>query len=46
MATVDRSIFRKRAVEKYMQRQEMHVVLRLVSPRMFLFLWLLLLCKT
>jgi hypothetical protein len=43
MATVDRSIFRKRAVEKYMQRQEVHNVLRLVSPRMFLFLWLLLL---
>lgn len=43
MATVDRSIFRKRAVEKYMQRQEMHVVLRLVSPRMFVFMWMLLL---
>jgi hypothetical protein len=43
MATVDRSIFRKRAVEKYMQRQEMHTILRLVSPRMFVFLWLMLL---
>ncbi|MBV9390769.1 MAG: hypothetical protein JO011_13600 [Ktedonobacteraceae bacterium] len=43
MATVDRSIFRKRAIEKYMQRQEMHVVLRLVSPRMFVCLWALLL---
>jgi hypothetical protein len=43
MATVDRSIFRKRAVEKYMQRQEMHSILRLVSPRMFVFLWLMLL---
>ena len=43
MATVDRSIFRKRALDKYMQRQELHVILRLVSPRMFLFLWALLL---
>jgi hypothetical protein len=43
MATVDRSIFRKRALDKYMQRQEAHVVLRLVSPRMFVFLWALLL---
>ena len=43
MATVDRSIFRERAVEKYMQRKEKNVVLRLVSPRMFVFLWLLLL---
>ncbi|HEY5002286.1 MAG TPA: hypothetical protein VII61_03995 [Ktedonobacteraceae bacterium] len=43
MATVDRSIFRKRALDKYMQRKELHVILRLVSPRMFLFLWVLLL---
>ena len=39
----DRSIFRQRAIDNYMQRQEEHVVLRLVSPRMFLSLWLLLL---
>ena len=43
MASVDRSIFRKRALDKYMQRQELHVILRLVSPRMFVFLWALLL---
>ncbi len=43
MAALDRSIFRKRAIEKYMQRREMHVILRLVSPRMFVFLWMLLL---
>lgn len=43
MATVDRSIFRKRALDKYMQKQELHVILRLVSPRMFMFLWVLLL---
>ncbi len=43
MATVDHSIFRKRAVEKYMQRRELNVILRLVSPRMFVFLWALLL---
>lgn len=43
MATTDRSIFRQRAIDKYMQRQEGHVVLRLVSPRVFLSLWLLLL---
>jgi hypothetical protein len=43
MATVDRSIFRKRALDKYMQRQEQNVVLQLVSPRMFVFLWALLL---
>ncbi len=43
MADVDRSIFRQRALEKYMQRREMHVILRLVSPRMFGFLWILVL---
>lgn len=44
MASVDRSsIFRQRALDKYMQRQELHVILRLVSPRMFKFLWILLL---
>lgn len=42
MATPDQSIFRQRAIDTYMQRQERHVVLRLVSPRMFLSLWLLL----
>lgn len=43
MATPDRSIFRQRALDHYMQRQDGHVVLRLVSPHMFLSLWLLLL---
>lgn len=43
MATADRSLFRQRAIDKYMQRQERHVVLRLASPRVFLSLWLLLL---
>lgn len=43
MATPDRSIFRQRAIDNYMQKQESHVVLRLVSPRVFLSLWLLLL---
>ncbi|HEX7737413.1 MAG TPA: hypothetical protein VF458_21375 [Ktedonobacteraceae bacterium] len=43
MATLDRSIFRQRALDRYMLRQEGHVVLRLVSPRVFLSLWLLLL---
>ena len=42
MGTADRSIFRQRAVDRYMQRRELHVILRLVSPRMFLFLWTLL----
>src|SRR5579875_2977943 len=43
MTSLDRSIFRERALEKYMRRQELHVILRLVSPPMFLFLWTLLL---
>lgn len=43
LATLERSIFRQRALDKYMRRQEGHVVLRLVSPRVFLLLWLLLL---
>jgi hypothetical protein len=43
VATPDRSIFRTRAIDRYMQRQEGHVVLRLVSPRMFFSLWILLL---
>jgi hypothetical protein len=42
MGTLDRSIFRQRAIDRYMQRRELHVILRLVSPRMFLFLWTLL----
>ncbi len=41
MAALDRAIFRERAIEKYTQRQELHVILRLVSPRMFVFLWAL-----
>lgn len=43
MAALDKSIFRERAIEKYMRRREIHVILRLVSPPMFLFLWALLL---
>jgi hypothetical protein len=42
MAVLDRSIFRERAVEKHIQKRERHVVLRLVSPPMFVFLWVLL----
>ena len=41
MPTLDRSIFRERAIEKYMRRQEINVVLRLVSPRVSIFLWAL-----
>ncbi len=43
MATQDRSIFRRRAIEKHAQRRELQVMLRLVSPPMFTFLWVLLL---
>ncbi len=42
MAALDQSIFRKRAIEKYIQKQERHVILRLVSPPMFICLWALL----
>ncbi|GHO97648.1 hypothetical protein KSF_076960 [Reticulibacter mediterranei] len=42
MAALDRSIFRQRAVEKHIQKRERHVILRLVSPPMFVFLWVLL----
>jgi hypothetical protein len=41
MPALDRSIFRERAIEKYMRRQEINVVLRLVSPRVSGFLWVL-----
>lgn len=43
MASSNRSIFRERAIEKYVQRQELNVVLRLVSPPIYKFLWALLL---
>jgi hypothetical protein len=43
MAISDRSIFRQRAIDKYMQRGEGNALLRLVSPRLFFSLWLLLL---
>ena len=43
MASSNRSIFRDRAIEKYVQRQELNVVLRLVSPPVYKFLWALLL---
>ncbi len=42
MAALDQSIFRQRAVEKHIQKRERHVILRLVSPPMFVFLWALL----
>jgi hypothetical protein len=42
MAALDRSIFRQRAVEKHIQKRERHIILRLVSPPMFVFLWTLL----
>lgn len=43
MAGLDRSMFRDRAIEKYFQRQERHSILRLVSPPVWIFLWILLL---
>ncbi|HZO72369.1 MAG TPA: hypothetical protein VFB60_09205 [Ktedonobacteraceae bacterium] len=43
MTAPNRSIFRQRAIAKYVQRQERQVMLRLVSPPIFGFLWLLLL---
>lgn len=43
MASPDQSIFRQRALDKYVRRQERQVILRLVSPPLFLFLWALLL---
>lgn len=43
MASSNRSIFRERAIEKYVQKQELNVVLRLVSPPIYKFLWALLL---
>lgn len=42
MPALDQSIFRKRAIERYVQKQERHVILRLVSPPMFFCLWALL----
>jgi hypothetical protein len=42
MAALDNSIFRQRAVEKHIQKRERHIILRLVSPPMFVFLWALL----
>ncbi len=43
MAGPDRTIFRERAIEKYMQKQELHAILRLVSPPVSRCLWGLLL---
>ena len=43
MRNLGLSIFRERAVEKYIRRQEQHVILRLASPPTFVFLWILLL---
>ncbi|HZR40016.1 MAG TPA: hypothetical protein VFB12_07880 [Ktedonobacteraceae bacterium] len=42
MPALDQSIFRERALEKYMRRKEQQTILRLVSPQMFMFLWALL----
>src|SRR5579885_2489792 len=43
MTDPTRSIFRQRAIAKYVQRQERQVMLRQISPPVFGFLWLLLL---
>ncbi len=43
MASLENSIFRKDALEKYFQKRERDKILRLVSPPMFVFLWILLL---
>jgi hypothetical protein len=43
MAALDESIFRKRAIDKYVHRRELQVILRLVSPSVFVSLWILLL---
>ncbi len=43
MAEFNRSIFRERAIRKYAQNQELNVILRLVSPPVFVSLGILLL---
>jgi hypothetical protein len=43
MAAWERSIFREQAIKKYIQRQEQSVLLRVISPPAFVFLWILLL---
>ncbi|WP_431631573.1 hypothetical protein [Alkalinema pantanalense] len=42
MPTVSRSIFREEAVRRYVAGQESTVLPRLVSPRTFAYLWMLL----
>ncbi len=43
MAGPDRTIFRERAIEKYIQRQDLHAILRLVSPPVCRCLWAIIL---
>ena len=41
MTNLNHSTFRKRAIEKYMRREEQDILLQLASPPMFAFLWIL-----
>lgn len=43
MASPKQSIFREHALKRYLQRQNQGIILRLVSPPIFIFLWILLL---
>jgi hypothetical protein len=42
VAGPDRSIFRERAIEKHIHRREPQILLRVASPPVFRFLWILL----
>ena len=42
MGETQRSIFRARAMQHYLHRQERDILPRLVSPPLFLFLWIVL----
>jgi hypothetical protein len=42
MASTEQSIFRESAVKRYTEGRERNVLLRLVSPPVFMFLWILL----
>ncbi len=42
MNQASRSIFRKEAIEEYIHEQENQVLLKFVSPRLFLWLWVIL----
>jgi hypothetical protein len=41
MRATQRSIFRSEALQHYIQNQEKVVLPRLVSPRIFIYLWIL-----